>query len=215
VIDHSLLGQDFRRGQLPRGPRGPRGGKGPMGLHGPTGPEGRAALEGVTAGGDLSGSYPNPTLRAGAITRDKLAPPTDWRDVLPQGTLGYGYPVFEFGWHNAGDPYSTAGFYVDALSVVHLKGVIAGGAAGPAFYIFGAAPNDRKTHVFLASSGDGIAKLEVTFNGGCGGLPEGGPLTCSYYANVVVSSGAPGPVSLDGIAWRVCDQGPSWGVECR
>lgn len=38
VIDHSLLRQDFKPGQLLRGPRGPRGAQGPTGPKGEAGP---------------------------------------------------------------------------------------------------------------------------------------------------------------------------------
>ena len=44
VINHSLLKMDFKRGQLPRGPRGlrgPEGFAGPRGLIGPQGPTGK------------------------------------------------------------------------------------------------------------------------------------------------------------------------------
>lgn len=49
VKDHSLLARDFKRGQLPRGPRGLQGLKGDTGSQGPkgdTGPKGDAGLPG-------------------------------------------------------------------------------------------------------------------------------------------------------------------------
>ena len=57
VKPFSLLGSDFRRGQLPAGPQGPRGPQGPVGATGargaegppgPRGPEGPAGLTNVT-----------------------------------------------------------------------------------------------------------------------------------------------------------------------
>jgi hypothetical protein len=51
VKDHSLLARDFRPGQLPQGPPGPPG-----------------TIEGVAAGGDLTGSFPGPEIGAGRVT---------------------------------------------------------------------------------------------------------------------------------------------------
>jgi hypothetical protein len=59
VRDFSLLRRDFKRGQLPRGPRGPRGPAGPQGATGPpgaTGPAGASALTSVPSGQTIRGA---------------------------------------------------------------------------------------------------------------------------------------------------------------
>jgi hypothetical protein len=55
VKDHSLLARDFKRGQLPQGPPGPAG-----------------TIEGVAAGGDLTGSFPSPEIASGKVTSTEV-----------------------------------------------------------------------------------------------------------------------------------------------
>jgi hypothetical protein len=62
VKDGTLVARDFKVGQAPRGPVGQRGKQGPPGVQGPAG-----TIDGVTASGDLAGTYPAPTLAPDAI----------------------------------------------------------------------------------------------------------------------------------------------------
>jgi hypothetical protein len=56
VKDRTLLARDFKEGQLPQGPPGPPG-----------------TIEGVAAGGDLTGAYPAPEIGAGTVTGAEIA----------------------------------------------------------------------------------------------------------------------------------------------
>jgi Chaperone of endosialidase len=55
------------------GPAGPQGPQGPQGAQGPQGPQGPAGAVGGTAGGDLTGTYPDPQIAAGVITAAEVA----------------------------------------------------------------------------------------------------------------------------------------------
>ena len=69
VRDRSLLAKDFRRGQLPRGEQGPPG-----------------TIDGVTASGDLAGTYPGPAIAPDAVTGAKVVDGSlDLRDTAALG----------------------------------------------------------------------------------------------------------------------------------
>jgi hypothetical protein len=113
VINHSLLRKDFKRGQLPRGPRGLRGRRGIPGARGPTGSVGPQGPKGDTGppGASAVNSVPSAQTIHGAIGGDFHAFDSTASDFGVDMTLPMPAPVGLSdnevfvnvdGWQNAG-----------------------------------------------------------------------------------------------------------------
>lgn len=176
-----------------QGPQGPQGQQGPQGPPGPsTGP----------AGGDLSGTYPNPQIKFdavtsaeildGSVTGADLAP----RESVTNAVLGncVGATPWTGGPGFAGDP----GYWKDRSGVVHLQGAVScGGNATEGGAIFtlpaGYRPAFQDGVVRFGALGGGVTLVQVA--------------VLDDNSGAVVYDGPDGTaiddyISLDGISFR-------------
>lgn len=87
------------------------------------------------AGGDLTGNYPNPAIKAGAVTPAKLAPEEGWHVVGDPGEPDFsGYIGLNHyggcGLTHYGGAFRKVSFYKDREGVVHLGGLVSNSNSG-------------------------------------------------------------------------------------
>ena len=171
-----------------------------LGATGPRGPQGEPGPATGAAGGDLEGSFPAPTLRAGA-----LAAP----DVLLVSAPGA--PDFETlcggsPWQPHDDEFYPVTIGRDRSGIVRLTGKISGGASSG---------NNVCGQVFVLPAGyrpAGIQAFAVAKETDPSGIPftvPGGTISVEPNGRVAVRGGLSGDdaVFLDGIAFRCAPAG--------
>jgi hypothetical protein len=143
---------------------------------------------GDTAGGDLAGQYPNPTL----------AQPEPWHEIGPGTGCGSGPEATDHfcsaGLGNFGSGANTTAYFKDPFGIVHLKGTVKNSGANLEHQLFYLPEGYRPAGdgAFAVAKGNDIGIVDVLTNGGV-------IFVSSIFGNSLAQNEA---VSLDGLSFR-------------
>jgi len=94
-------------------------------------------------------------------------------------------PTLINSWTNLGAPYNSAGYFKDPFGIVHLRGMITGGAVPSVAFVLPAKYRPLAINVFTVVANNAFGRVDVDSGG-----------------NVNVNTGSNAFVSLDGITFR-------------
>lgn len=143
---------------------------------------------------DTTPEYSLPFPEAGDLVADYPAVAQDFAELLESLLIGEawheigagGEPAFLNGAANHGSGYDTAGFYKDALGLVHLKGTVNKGSTNHIFQLpVGYRPSGNRGYASTQNTG-GVAEVVI------GGVADG-------YCYITIGATR---IELDGIIFR-------------
>jgi hypothetical protein len=151
-------------------------------------------IQGASAGGDLAGTYPSPSIRNGAVTAAKLAPPEAFTEVGLPEARPFCDDAFGDSWQSVSPNVNNAvGYSRDPYGRVALRGIAkrCGNAQNPIFTLpAGYRPARQEIQPAVESSG--LGRVNVDASGHV--APDTLPATDDW-------------VSLDGITFRCAPSG--------